>query len=137
MANFLEFIPTVLENEGFRSNDKNDSGGLTIWGLTKVADGKWKGWELVDKYIAKNPVYPHGLDVVKEELKQMATPWYKEKYWDMVRGDEINSQETANRIADTYVNTGTMGITLAQRALDLFETGKMNDITLKKLNNEC
>jgi lysozyme family protein len=137
MADYLQFIPIVLENEGFRSDDEGDSGGLTIWGLTKVADGRWEGWQLVNQYIAKNPVYPHGLDEVKDELKQMAIPWYKAKYWDVIRGDEINNQDVANSICDEEVNGGSEGIILAQKTEGLPVTGKMDDKTLNALNNQA
>ncbi|HEX9062310.1 MAG TPA: glycosyl hydrolase 108 family protein, partial [Clostridia bacterium] len=110
---------------------------LTIWGLTKVADGKWNGWTLVNQYVAKNPVYPHGLDAIKEELKQLAIPYYKTKYWDAVRGDEINSQEIANKLADTDTNTGTVAIKLAQKVAGMPETGKIDDRLINYINNEA
>jgi len=136
MADFLKFIPEVLDNEGFRSNDTNDSGGLTIWGLTKVADGKWQGWQLVNQYITKNPVYPHGLDDAKQTLRLLAIPYYKAKYWDVVRADEINNQDIANKIADTDVNTGTEAVKLAQQVAGLPITGKVDDALINYLNNK-
>ena len=137
MADFLKFIPKVFENEGFICDDPGDAGGLTIWGLTLVADGNWSGWQLVKKYIAKNPAYPHGLDDVKEQLRQMAVPYYKSKYWDVVRGDEINNQEVAEKIADTDVNTGTQAVKLAQEVAGLPVTGKVDDNLIKYLNNQA
>ena len=137
MANFNLFIPKVFEDEGFRSNDNNDPGGLTIWGLTKVADAVWKGWKIVDACIKSNPIYPHGLDAHKEELKQLAIPYYKQKYWDKVRADEIESQELAEQIVDEAVNAGIgEAIKGTEEITGEPIDGKMDNNLIDNLNNK-
>jgi lysozyme family protein len=60
---------------------------------------------------------------------------YKKKFWDKIKGDEINSQELANQIYDMSVNAGvSAGIKLAQRIVGLPDNGKMNLELLNKLN---
>ena len=68
---FEKALKFVLEKEGFISNDKDDPGKLTIWGIsskynpTEVAEMKW----LID----------HGK---QKEAFQICKKTYKEKYWD-------------------------------------------------------
>lgn len=137
MADFLKFIPSIITDEGFKTNDKNDSGGLTIWGLTKVADSKWKGWDLVNQCIAKNPIYPHGLDAIKSQLWDLAVPFYKTKYWDVIRADEIDSQILANKYCDIGIIQGVP--TSIHNMQDTFGVSRSSNVTnelLSKLNEQ-
>jgi lysozyme family protein len=135
MANALPAINNTIYNEGLYSNDVGDSGKETVLGLTRAYDADWEGWALVDKYRNK-PNFPHNLVGIQQQLHALAVPFYKKKYWDVIRGDEIHDQEEAQRIYDMEVNKDTTAIVLAQRVLHLPETGHMDDITLNKLNNE-
>jgi lysozyme family protein len=134
MADFLQAYKLTVGEEGLYSNDAGDSGGETVLGLTRNADGSWDGWKLVDQYKSK-PNFPDNLNGIKSALDTLAKPYYKKKYWDKIRGDEIKNQQEANRIYDTYVNTGSSGVSLAQRAMGIIETGFMDDHTLNTLNN--
>ena len=137
MADFLKFIPSIITDEGFRSKDKKDSGGLTIWGLTKVADPKWEGWDLVTQCILKNPVYPYDLDLVKEQLWQMAIPYYKKVYWDPIRADEIESQILADKYCDIGVVQGIpTAIHNMQDVFGVERSSKVTDELLIKLNEQ-
>lgn len=76
------------------------------------------------------------------EMKAMpvehAMSIFKKNYWDKIRGDEIKDQGIANDLYDTCVNQGLVtGIRQIQEAADLAITGKMDDTTLKNLNNEA
>lgn len=134
MADFKTSFELTVINEGFYSNDSGDSGGETIWGLTRNTDSDWSGWHFVDQYKA-NPGYPGNFKAISNNLKILSEPYYKIKYWLPMRGDEIASQEEASKIYDQFVNFGVSeGITIAQRALGILETGKMDDRTLKYLN---
>jgi lysozyme family protein len=134
MADFLTAHLLTVGEEGLYSNDSGDSGGETVLGLTRNADGNWDGWKLIDQYKSK-PDFPNNLKGIKSALDTLSKPYYKKKYWDKIRGDEIQNQQEANRIYDTYVNTGSMGVILAQRAMGIIETGFMDDHTLNTLNN--
>jgi lysozyme family protein len=136
MAEFNIAYELTVYAEGLYSNDEGDSGGETVLGLTRNTDADWNGWFLIDE-LKKQLNFPNNLEVSKSILSSLAMPYYKKKYWDKIRGDEMINQEVANRIFDTYVNTGTMGITLAQRALDIAESGHMDNVTLKALNNQA
>jgi lysozyme family protein len=136
MAEFNIAYELTVDAEGLYSNDEGDSGGETVLGLTRNTDGDWNGWYLVDE-LKKQSNFPNNLQASKSILHSLAMPYYKKKYWDKIRGDEIINQQVANRIYDTYVNAGSMGITLAQRALDIAESGHMDNATLNVLNNQA
>ena len=135
MANFEPAYWKVVKDEGLWSDDAEDSGGETVLGITRVHDADWEGWKLVDAQ-KKLPDYPENLKNVVDKLHALALPYYKRKYWDVIWGDKINDQEQAYRIVDMQINAGSAGIKLAQRALGITETGKMNQETLDNLNNE-
>ena len=135
MANFLPAYKLTVASEGLWSNDEGDSGGETVLGLTRNTDPDWAGWHIVDMQKGKDN-YPNNLNQVHDTLETLAIPYYKNKFWNKIRGDEILVQEEANKIFDMYVNKGTMGITLAQRALGIAESGHMDNITLNTLNNQ-
>ena len=119
--------------EGLYSNDKEDSGGETVYGIARNIDKDWKGWAIVDMWRTK-PNFPNNLK--DSGIKAVAQQYYRQKYWNVIRGDEIINQDIANEIYKSYVNTGSQGIKLAQRALGIHESGVMDDITLNALNNK-
>ena len=134
MANFLPAFKKTIASEGLYSNDKEDTGGETVLGLTRAADADWGGWQLVDS-MKKLDGFPSNLKGIRDKLEIMAQPYYKKKYWLPVRGDEILDQASAEDIYDMGVNSGpSQGIRLAQRAAGIKETGKMDDDTLKEIN---
>jgi len=60
---------------------------------------------------------------------------YRSEYWNVIEGDKIRVQEAADSLYDSAVNFGCRrGIILAQRSLDIPETGKMDDLTMAKIN---
>jgi lysozyme family protein len=136
MASFIIAYRKTIANEGLYSNDTNDRGGETVLGLTRVMDKNWAGWLFIDE-CKKHPSFPANLKSVEHKIDALAQPFYKQKYWMPVRGDEIINQDIANKIYDSCVNLGiSQGVVLAQRSLGIAETGKMSDTTLNKLNNK-
>ena len=136
MADSTQPINDTIEAEGLYSNNAEDTGKETVLGLTRVADGNWQGWHIVDDQ-KKKPNFPYNLIDVKSVLIVLAIPYYKKKYWDAIKGDQINNQEEATRIYDMYVNKGEEAIILAQRSLGIVESGHMDNITLNTLNNQA
>lgn len=101
MADFdVAVSKTIIHEGGSRiTNDPDDSGGLTKYGISQRS-------------------YP---DVdIRNLSEQQAKDIYKRDYWDKVKADEINSQAVAANIFDTAVNMGPRTASrLAQIALDL------------------
>lgn len=135
MANFIKAYKRTGNFEGKYSNDPADAGGETWKGIARKANPNWKGWDIVDDYRNK-PNFPKSLNGV-ELLESLVKSLYKIKYWDEIRGDYILLQPVADSLYDSAVNMGPgPAIKLAQRALKIKETGKMDDATLNKLNNK-
>lgn len=97
MADFLPAVNKTLAFEGGYSNDPNDAGGATNFGVTlKVLQG-----------FGEDVDFNHDGVVNAEDVKIMsrdsAIAIYKELYW---RGDDIVSQAIAEKHFDIGVNMG-------------------------------
>jgi|SRR5882724_578729 len=90
--NYDFFIKEVLKSEGGYSNDPNDKGGPTNFGIT-IADYK--------KYINKAGT----AEDVKNMTVDQAKAIYKTRYWDAVNGDTLASGLDYT-VADYGVNSG-------------------------------
>lgn len=116
MANFDPAVTkTILREGGSKiTNDPADPGGVTKYGIAQA--------------------YHPGVDV-RNLTEDGAKAIYRDGYWTPLRGDEITSQGVAEMLFDAGVNLG-LGTTLklAQVALGLPQTGKMDDATLEALN---
>lgn len=98
MANFNQFIATLLDHERGFTDHPNDPGGATNLGITL---NTWRQ-------------YGHDLDgdgvITVNDIRlltpQLVSPVYKLMYWDKVGGDQINYQPLAEIVFDHAVNTG-------------------------------
>jgi lysozyme family protein len=99
MSQFGPAITFVLENEGGYSNDANDPGGETNFGISKRA-------------------YPE-IDI-KNLTREGAIAIYQRDYW--IFGG-IDSQRIATKIFDEYVNSKHHAIRTAQLALNYLLAG--------------
>jgi len=101
MADFEIAIIKTLINEGGAkiTDDPNDSGGLTKYGISQRA-------------------YPNVN--IRALTEAQARAIYKRDYWDKIKGDDIQSQPVAENIFDTAVNMGARTASrLAQLALGI------------------
>jgi lysozyme family protein len=113
MANFDLAIPYVLENEGGFSNDPNDSGGATSYGITDAEAQR------------------HGYDVRRLTLDQ-AKSIYRSDYWSF---DDLTDQRVATKVLDIVVNMGVSGgMKVIQRACGVPPDGVWGPITEASLN---
>lgn len=121
-----------FEGKNVYTKTKNDSGGETWSGISRVANPNWSGWKILDSIKDKK----HGQVITTKELEKLKKELYKKNYWDKVWGDKIKIQEIANDLYDAAVNIGVgMSIKLSERQFKLKETGKMSEILLNKLNS--
>ena len=105
MANFDEAARRTLGHEGGYVDDPDDVGGETYRGVSRRYHPDWPGWPLIDEHKKGGGKLPPKLDR-DEDLQQHVGDFYKNKFWDKLRGDGIASQEIANEIFDTGVNMG-------------------------------
>ncbi len=99
MADFKIAYKLTAANEGGYSNVSGDNGGETYCGITRKNFPNWHGWEILRYYTMK-----HGQ--VLPELNILVEDFYKENFWDEIKGDNIESQELANQAYDFAVNAG-------------------------------
>lgn len=111
----------VFKNEGAYSNHKDDKGGATMWGVTKIE------WE---KY--------HGKKFTDEEIRQMkledAAIIFKTKYYDYAGLDDITDKYKATAIFDQCINWGVqVGVDFAAEASGL-KTHKSIMLTVEEID---
>jgi lysozyme family protein len=130
MSNFNEAVQKVLRAEGGYVNHPADRGGPTNHGITQKVYNEWMA-----KKTGKNP-YISTIDEIKNMPVGNAIQIYKENYWDAIQGDKIKKFSIAAMIFDQAVNAGVpAAVRRAQRVVQLPETGKMDDQTLRVLNS--
>lgn len=131
MADFLKAYKITNKFEGGWNHVKGDRGGETYCGIARNFFPKWEGWKIVD---SKKPL-KHNAIIKDETLNDLVHLFYKAEFWDKIKGDSIISQLKANQLYDMAVNAGVSNaIKLSQKTLGITESGKMDKITLEKLN---
>ncbi len=115
MASFdIAYLPTQ-KIEGGYSNDKDDTGGQTVFGLTRRDWPNWGGWHVIDTLIHDNGL-TKAIPMINanKTLKDSVTALFKANYWQPLLADQINDQQVANQAYDTAIN---MGVGIAAKFL--------------------
>jgi len=101
---FNKCLPFIFQHEGYRSEDANDPGGLTIWGIASA---------FYPKEVAE-------MDKMKpEESQKIAAEIYYKNYWLALKCDNY-MEKRALIIFDTGVN---MGATIVRHWLEELGNG--------------
>lgn len=115
--NYVEAIRKVIIAEGGSkiTNDKDDSGGLTKYGISQKS-------------------YPN-LDI-RNLTESQAIAIYKRDFWDKILGDQIKSYNVAYALFNQAVVRGVgAAVMTAQKVLGVNVDGGMGPMTLSKLNS--
>ena len=119
MSEFSLAIPTVFEHEGFYSNDPNDRGGPTQYGISlqllkALADEDGDGF--LDGDINHDGIV--NIDDIRLIDMSTAGDLYQSLFWDRYRLGELASQVIATKSLDLCVNMGPRRFTRTlQRAI--------------------
>lgn len=108
---FDSYIEPLLEREGNYVNDRRDSGGETIFGIT-IAVARAHGYT----------------DAMRNMSKAQARAIYRSAYWDALKLDAVNAimPTVADELLDTGVNLGIVQAgKFLQRALNAFNQESM------------
>ena len=112
MPNFEKAFAHTLGLEGKYSNNPNDTGGETMWGITKA---------LATHYGYSKPMREMPVDIAQKI--------YKVEFWDKLKLDEVAkmSPELAIEMFDTAVNMGgAVAVMFLQSCLNSFnQQGKL------------
>jgi|GEM_PF-2209546 len=127
---FAKFLPTVLKHEGGFVNDPDDPGGATNKGITLET------FKANAKLLGVSPT----LDNLKKLTNEQAGIIYQQKYWNKVKGDDIQDPQVAYQYVDFYINAGNNAVKVMQKSLkdlgqDVTVDGKMGKNTLIAINN--
>lgn len=145
-ADFIIGYNHTNKNEGLWNHVKGDTGGQTWKGVAQLKHPTWDGWPIIEftKSGIQFPAQPQKADIAKlnalllsnEKLEMLVKKFYKIKFWDIIRGDEIESQMLANKLYDNAVNFGPSGAIKSWQkdVLNVPVTGIMDDLTLNTLN---
>lgn len=88
-----EFFGWLMDRESRTiTNNKDDAGGMTCWGISRVFHPLWSGWELVDKGVTSGPA-----------LESLISAFYKDQYLELWRTFPERLREV---MVDTAVNMG-------------------------------
>ena len=125
MADFnAAFVKMIHDEGGFQLTDiPGDRGGMTYAGIARNPNPDWPGWALVDRKEFGGSLTP------------MVREFYRQRFWNVVRGDEIRDQQIAETIFNFAVNTGTgVAIKLAQVIVGATPDGGIGPKTVELLN---
>ena len=89
--NYDKAFEFIMKWEGYKSNDPDDSGGRTIWGISEGSHPE---------------VVVRLWDLPKAESRREAKIFYKTEYWDKCDCDLFHGSNTAIFIFDIAVNMG-------------------------------
>ena len=140
MADFQKILKDTLLSEGGFSNDPDDNGGMTIFGIARTRNPQWAGWRDVDKIIRDN-----GWNVNNEshwpliakacKYLESIESFYRINFWNVIKGDQITSNAVAGSLFDYGVNTG-MGTAVKniQNCLKITSDGSFGPKSLATLN---
>lgn len=139
MANYSIAYNKVIKVEGGYVNDPDDAGGETYMGISRKFNPNAKFWKVIDEIKSKNKnITNKEINVILKknntiigEIKNI----YKNKYWDKLYLDSLNSQKVAEELFDTAVNMGvSVAIKILQNSLRVKTDGKMTNDLIKIVN---
>lgn len=127
MANFDQaFDQAMLAEGGFKLHKvAGDTGGLTYGGIARNKNPDWTGWAYIDR--GETPP------------THLLRDYYREGWWDPIRGDEIKDQGVAYTLYSFATNSSarlrpTTAIKLAQLAAETVPDGVVGPKTVAAIN---
>lgn len=123
-SNFAQALALVLQSEGGKSDDPQDPGGRTNFGITQAVYSAW----LASHGSAGRDVYT----ITPDEVAAI----YKANYWDKIRGDLLSSGLDYATF-DFAVNSGVARAAISlQDIVGAAPDGQIGALTLADLSRE-
>lgn len=127
MADFLQaFERAILAEGGYKLHEvAGDRGGMTYAGIARNPNPGWPGWAYIDR--GETPP------------SQLVRDYYREGWWNPIRGDGITSQDVAYTIYSFATNSSarlrpTVAVKLAQLVAGATPDGVFGPRTLASVN---
>lgn len=107
----------VMIDEGGYAFDKDDPGGETYKGISRVFNPNWDGWKIIDTYKSRYD-FPNCLEA-DQDLQYLVKFYFKKKYYNPFLGDQLDDA-IAEEMFDQAVNFGVpKAVEHLQRALNV------------------
>jgi lysozyme family protein len=123
MTNFLPAFEAMIRNEGgYKLHTvAGDTGGMTYAGIARNRWPRWPGWP--------------DIDAGAIPASTMVADFYRENFWDKIRGDNLENQNIARSLFDFAVNAGVgTAVKLAQLVVGQTPDGALGPKTLAAMN---
>jgi lysozyme family protein len=123
LANFEQAFDKMMEDEGgyVLHEVQGDRGGQTYAGIARKMHPKWEGWQHID-YQETPPT-------------QLVRDFYKENFWNKIKGDDLVHDVIASSLFNFAVNAGVhVSIKLAQICVKTAPDGVIGPKTISALN---
>ena len=127
MADFLQaFERAILAEGGYKLHEvAGDRGGMTYAGIARNPNPGWPGWAYIDR--GETPP------------SQLVRDYYREGWWNPIRGDGIASQDVAYTIYSFSTNSSArlrpvVAVKLAQLVAGATPDGVFGPRTLASVN---
>ena len=132
-SDFLENVDIIFKNEGTYSNDPDDPGVETFFGISRNFHPDWIGWLIVDQ-IKDSIDLEEDFDL--NDLKSLpklytfVLDFYFDNFWKSAKIDQL-LKKVQRSVFDAAVNMGVKrAIKLLQRAVGVTDDGIIGPITL-------
>lgn len=134
MSDFKKAFKKTRGHEGGYVNDPDDRGGETYKGVSRSNWPNWNGWKLIDK-AKKRKDFPANLEEI-DLLQANIFFFYREEFWNEIKGNAIQNQQIAESLFDYAVNAGVKtAVKLIQEASGVDIDGIVGVHTLGALNS--
>jgi lysozyme family protein len=133
MADFEQFIPTLLAEEGGWNPTLDGGTNMGIDLETFREYGASLGYNITGDDATDNATLQTLTQADAESI-------YLADYWDPIQGDNITDQNVADILFDSYVNTGGNGVKIMQQTLNMMGSnlsidGSVGPATLAAINS--
>lgn len=135
MGNFSIAYAITNKNEGGYSDNSSDSGGETLFGVSRNNWPNWPGWKIVDEFKGQSK----WVSIIEssQQLRDLASQFYKQNFWDVMSLDQINDQQICNTVYDFGVNSGTgRSAKYLQESVGVTVDGHIGDHTISAVNSK-
>jgi len=137
LADFdLPFARTLNFEGKMLENDSDDPGGMTYCGISRVFNGNWAGWVLVDAHLKASPDI-HVASMLcnaDQELFFLVMGFYRTQVWNRHNMGDLTYQELATQFYDAVVNLGDRATKALQGLLGVTTDGDFGQISVGAAN---
>lgn len=141
MADFKTAKMKTLRWEGGYCDVKGDTGGETIMGVAKNSWGSkypdiFKRLDEIKKEANNNVKKINEIAFSDETFLNTIEKFYRDNFWNKIKGDDIKDQKAAEALFDYAVNSGVVrAVKHAQEVCGVAVDGAFGAKTLEAINN--